>query len=128
MIWSGKGYYKDSLKAKRYPESLFFFVLSLAETRKRLYRIYTELKLNIRPRCRKRLPARPKQSLFQPQNINEVWSIDFMSDSLWDGRTSRLLNLVDDYNREVLHIDAILHVKNQLSKDLFLEFMNSKNS
>lgn len=73
---------------------------------KRVYRVYTDLKLNIRRRSRKRLPARVKQSLFQPQGINEVWSIDFMSDTLWDGRRFRLLNVVDDYNREVLHIEA----------------------
>jgi putative transposase len=73
---------------------------------KKMYRVYTELKLNIRRRCRKRLPARAKQSLFQPQSINQVWSIDFMSDTLWDGRRFRLLNIVDDYNREVLHIEA----------------------
>jgi putative transposase len=73
---------------------------------KRVYRVYTELRLNIRRRCRKRLPARIKQSLFQPQSINQVWSVDFMSDSLWDGRTFRILNVVDDYNREVLHIEA----------------------
>jgi putative transposase len=73
---------------------------------KRLYRIYTQLKLNIRRRCRRRLPARIKQALHKPGNINEVWSVDFMSDALWDGRRFRLLNVVDDYNREVLHIEA----------------------
>jgi putative transposase len=73
---------------------------------KKLYRVYTDLKLNVRRRYRKRLPARVKQSLHQPNGINEVWSVDYMSDALWDGRKFRLLNIVDDYNREVLHIET----------------------
>ncbi len=68
---------------------------------KRLYRVYTNLKLNIGRHYRKRLHQRIKQSLYQPTCINEVWSIDFMSDTLWDGRRFRLLNIIDDYNREV---------------------------
>ena len=64
------------------------------------------MKLNIRRRYRKRLPARVKQVLFKPEAINEVWSIDFMSDSLWDGRRFRLLNIIDDYNREVIAMEA----------------------
>jgi putative transposase len=73
---------------------------------KRVYRIYTNMRLNIRRRAKKRLPARVKQQLFQPENINQVWSIDFMHDSLWDGRTFRLLNVIDDYNRQILAIEA----------------------
>lgn len=73
---------------------------------KKVYRIYTKMKLNIRRRAKKRLPARVKHALFQPERINQVWSIDYMSDSLWDGRKFRLLNILDDFNREILAIEV----------------------
>lgn len=80
---------------------------------KRVYRVYTALHLNIRRRFKKRLPARVKQALFQPESINEVWSIDFMSDSLWDGRKFRMLNVIDDYNREMLVMESDLSLPAQ---------------
>lgn len=73
---------------------------------KRVRRVYREMKLNIRRRAKKRLPERVKQPLTVPAAPNQVWSIDFMSDSLVDGRKFRLLNVIDDFTRESLSVEA----------------------
>lgn len=73
---------------------------------KRVYRFYTTMGLNIRRRATKRLPARAKPQLFQPSAPNQAWGLDFMHDSLWDGRTFRMLNIIDDFNRQVLRIET----------------------
>jgi putative transposase len=76
------------------------------EPQGRVRRIYRELKLNIRRRAKKRLPERVKQPLSVPTAPNQVWSIDFMSDALVDGKKFRLLNVLDDFNRESLALEA----------------------
>jgi putative transposase len=73
---------------------------------KRIYRVYTDMKLNIRRRAKKRLPERIKVPLMVPCEPNQMWSIDFMSDSLVDGRKFRLLNVIDDFNRESLAVEV----------------------
>lgn len=72
---------------------------------KRVYRIYRELELNLRIKPRKRLVRDKPQPLSVPQSINEVWSMDFMHDQLESGRSIRLLNVIDDFNREALGIE-----------------------
>jgi putative transposase len=37
-----------------------------------------------------------------PQAINQRWSLDFVSDTLADGRRFRILCIVDDFSRECL--------------------------
>ena len=73
---------------------------------KRVYRIYRALELNLRIKPRKRLVRAMPEPLSVPTTINEVWSIDFMHDALSDGRSFRLFNVLDDFNRQGLGIEA----------------------
>ena len=54
--------------------------------------------------------------------LNRVWALDFMRDTLYDGRPSRTLNVIDEGNREALRIECgtsipsarVVRVLNQL--------------
>ena len=73
---------------------------------KRVYRIYRELELNLRIKPKKRLVREKPEPLAVPEMINDSWSMDFMHDQLNDGRRYRLLNVIDDFNREGLCIEV----------------------
>ena len=73
---------------------------------KRVYRIYCALELNLRIKPRKRLKRDKPDVLAVPEKPNLVWSMDFMADQLADGRSFRLLNVLDDFNREGLGIEV----------------------
>ena len=77
------------------------------DNHKRTYRIYKEEKLNLR---RKR-PRRSKTAAHRQQRPvltgpHQCWSMDFVSDQLFDGRRFRALTLVDNYSRECLEIEV----------------------
>lgn len=74
--------------------------------RKRVLRVYRKMKLQMRRKRKKRLPSRIKEPLLQPLQPNLVWSMDFMHDTLESGRKFRVLNILDDYNREAVAIEA----------------------
>jgi transposase InsO family protein len=73
---------------------------------KRVYRIDCELELNLRIKPRKRLKRDKPDALAVPEAPNMTWSMDFMADRLGDGRAFRLLNVLDDFNREGLGIEV----------------------
>ena len=72
---------------------------------KRVHRVYKALGLPQRRKAKKRLPARVKETLAVPEKPNVTWSIDFVTDVLDDGRRFRGLTVLDDYNREALHVE-----------------------
>ena len=73
---------------------------------KRIRRVYRAMALHLKRKPKKRLPARTAQALVVPVQANQTWSLDFMSDSLSNGRTFRTLNVIDDFNREALWIEV----------------------
>ena len=61
---------------------------------KRVYRIYRELELNLRIRPKRRIKRDKPDALSVPVAMNQVWSIDFMSDALADGRLLRTFHVL----------------------------------
>lgn len=80
---------------------------------KRVYRIYRDLALNLRIKPKKRIVREKPEPLAEPQAVNECWSMDFMHDQLEDGRSYRLLNVLDDFNREGLAIEVDLSLPSE---------------
>jgi putative transposase len=72
-----------------------------------VYRLYREEGLSLRLKRPKRNKA---AKLRQPKQLahamNEIWSMDFVADNLFDGRKLRMLTVVDLFTRECLAIDV----------------------
>jgi len=94
--------------------------------KKRIRRVYLKLRLNKRMRKRKRIPARVKEPLYIPQQAGEIWSMDFMHDSLISGRKFRVLNVIDDYNREAMAIEAHLSIGSKLVTQILENIVHEK--
>lgn len=73
----------------------------LVVNKKRTYRLYCCEGLQVRTKKRKRL-QRPRQPTAVLTRVNERWSMDFVYDQLANGGRFRVLNVIDDFSREMI--------------------------
>ena len=105
--------------ARQYPTRGLDWYFSLLRSegfkwnRKRVLRVYRELGLVKRRKHKKRINRPYAEGLSQPIIPNVTWSMDFMSDALEDGRTVRILNIIDDYNRQCLCIECGISISSE---------------
>ena len=81
---------------------------------KRIYRLYKLEGLGMRPkRPRRRVTGCRRMERTTATRPNECWSMDFMSDELYNGQRIRLLTLVDNFTRESLAVEVSPHIGGQ---------------
>jgi putative transposase len=74
---------------------------------KRVYRLYTELGLQIRnKRPKRKVSAKLREDRRPPEGPNDVWAMDFLSDQLFDGRKIRVLTIVDAFSKIAPAVDV----------------------
>jgi putative transposase len=69
---------------------------------KKLRRLYREEKLAVPKRGGRKRALGARRPMALPSGPNARWSLDFVSDTLTDGRRFRTLTVVDDFTRECL--------------------------
>lgn len=75
------------------------------DNHKRVYRVYKEEGLNLRSkRPRRNKAATHRLERLPTSTLYQCWSMDFVSDALFDGRKFRASTIVDNYSRECLAI------------------------
>ena len=73
---------------------------------KKLRRLYTEERLQVRRRGGRKRALGTRSPMTLPQGPNQRWSLDFAADTLTDERRFRILVVVDDFTRECLCLIA----------------------
>jgi putative transposase len=73
---------------------------------KRTERIYRQEGLILRIRRRKKMSSLLRTEMPKPNYPNHIWSMDFMRDSLANGRSIKVLSVVDEYTRKCFRIEV----------------------
>ncbi len=71
---------------------------------KHVYRLYKNANLAVRRRKKVKRPPNERVPLQIARKVNDVWSMDFVSDSLSNGRRIKCLTVADDFSHECIDI------------------------
>jgi putative transposase len=80
---------------------------------KRVYRLYRQANLAVRCRKKGKRPVNERVPLQLARTVNEVWSMDFVSDNLSGGRRLKYLTVADDFSHESLDIAVEFGISGQ---------------
>jgi putative transposase len=72
----------------------------------RVYRLYDEENLKVRSVERKKVARRQRVPQAQASGPNQCWSADFVTDKLADGRSLRILTVIDQFTLECVWLEA----------------------
>jgi putative transposase len=78
----------------------------LVTNHKRTERLYREEGLSLRIRRRKKRSSHLRVVMPVPDGADQSWSMDFVSDTLLNGRRTRMLTIIDAWNRECPSIEV----------------------
>jgi putative transposase len=80
---------------------------------KRIYRLYSAAKLAVQKRKKAKRPTNERIPLQIAQTVNDVWSMDFVSDSLVNARRIKCLTVADDFSHECVDIATDFSISGQ---------------
>ena len=80
---------------------------------KRVYRLYKDANLAVRRRKKVKRPPNERVPLQIARKVNDVWSMDFVSDSLSNGRRIKCLTVADDFSHECVDIAVDFGISGQ---------------
>jgi len=91
---------------------------------KRVHRVWKELRLNVRPKARKRRTGMPDA----PTAANEVWCLDFVHDACLNGTQIKILAVVDEFTRECLALEASTSIKAPKVRQILAEAFKERGA
>jgi putative transposase len=103
-----------SVKYLNWGFALMFGWLRLAGhawNHKRVYRVYTHLKLNLRTPVKRKKIKRDNPNTLAASTVGQGWSLDFLSDEVVAEKKTRILNVLDEYSRKCLLVVALSSFK-----------------